>query len=156
VTPSLLSLQGLRVSYDTRTGPLHAGRGVDLDVASGEIVALVGETGSGRSTTAHAVTGLLSRGGRMDSGRDLAVCDEPVSALDAGRPGPGERPGRRAVPGPVPSLHTRAAGRGAGPDTGPVMRSDSSLRPSTLQTGAQRPASPTPLWAIVGEDVLSL
>jgi peptide/nickel transport system ATP-binding protein len=64
----LLDIQGLRISYRTRTGTVAAVRGVDLTVLPGEVVALVGESGSGKSTAAHAVTGLLPRGGSVDAG----------------------------------------------------------------------------------------
>jgi ABC-type glutathione transport system ATPase component len=55
---ALLSVQGLRVSLGRlpRTPILH---GVDLTIAPGEIVGLIGETGSGKTTLARAVLGLV-------------------------------------------------------------------------------------------------
>ena len=52
-------LRGLQVSYHRRGLPeLRAVDGVDLDVAPGEVVGLVGESGCGKSTLARAVCGL--------------------------------------------------------------------------------------------------
>ncbi len=78
----LLAIEGLRVEFrngDTRTEVLH---GVSLDVAAGEIHGIVGETGSGKSTTALATLGLLPRGGVITAGsinfagRELVGCAE--------------------------------------------------------------------------------
>lgn len=65
---SVLSIDGLRVSYAARSGRREVVHGVGFDVAEGEVVALVGESGSGKSTTAHALLGLLPEGGRLDGG----------------------------------------------------------------------------------------
>ncbi|MGC0420401.1 dipeptide ABC transporter ATP-binding protein [Embleya sp. AB8] len=67
----LLEIQGLRVSYRTSNGPVHAVTAADLSVRAGEVVAVVGESGSGKSTTAHAIVGLLPAGGRVGAGRVL-------------------------------------------------------------------------------------
>ncbi|MEV0618905.1 ATP-binding cassette domain-containing protein [Nonomuraea sp. NPDC050404] len=59
---TLLDVSGLHVALGhgrKRTGILH---GVDLTVASGEIVGLIGETGSGKTTLARAVLGLVRAG----------------------------------------------------------------------------------------------
>ncbi len=53
-----LRLQGLSVSFDSRRGPIPAVRDVSLDLARGELLALLGESGSGKSVTARAVMGL--------------------------------------------------------------------------------------------------
>jgi oligopeptide transport system ATP-binding protein len=55
----LLSIRDLHVSFHTMRGIVRAVRGLNLDVAEGETVALVGESGCGKSVTAHSVTGLL-------------------------------------------------------------------------------------------------
>jgi oligopeptide/dipeptide ABC transporter ATP-binding protein len=55
----LLSIQDLHVSFHTMRGTVRAVRGLNLDVRAGETVALVGESGCGKSVTAHSVTGLL-------------------------------------------------------------------------------------------------
>lgn len=57
----MLTVRGLEAGYGARP-VLH---GVDLEVAPGEIVALLGRNGSGRSTTAKALMGLLSARGSV-------------------------------------------------------------------------------------------
>ena len=60
-TPPLLDVTGLRVSFRTLAGAVHAVNGLDLRLAAGEIVGLVGESGSGKSVTSRAIMGLLPR-----------------------------------------------------------------------------------------------
>ena len=55
----VLSIRDLRVTFDTPMGALEAVRGVDLDVHAGEMMGVVGESGSGRSVTFLAAMGLL-------------------------------------------------------------------------------------------------
>jgi branched-chain amino acid transport system ATP-binding protein len=58
----LLSVRGLRSGY----GAVEVLRGVDLDVAPGEIVALLGSNGAGKSTFNQTVSGLVpARAGRV-------------------------------------------------------------------------------------------
>lgn len=57
----MLTVRGLEAGYGARP-VLH---GVELDVAPGEIVALLGRNGSGRSTTAKALMGLLPARGSV-------------------------------------------------------------------------------------------
>lgn len=54
---SAIEVDGVRFSYDGRTEVLH---GIDLRVAPGERVALVGSTGAGKSTLAAIMAGLLT------------------------------------------------------------------------------------------------
>ncbi|MBX3482207.1 ABC transporter ATP-binding protein [Phenylobacterium sp.] len=62
----VLSIRGLERTYVTAAGSLPVLKGVDLDVQAGEIVGLVGPSGSGKSSLLHAA-GLLERpdGGRI-------------------------------------------------------------------------------------------
>ncbi|MCI4441731.1 amino acid/amide ABC transporter ATP-binding protein 2 (HAAT family) [Tibeticola sediminis] len=64
----MLEVQGLHAYY----GKSHVLHGVDLQVGAGEIVALLGRNGSGRSTTAKAIMGLVHREGRVRwKGQDI-------------------------------------------------------------------------------------
>jgi branched-chain amino acid transport system ATP-binding protein len=67
---ALLTVQGLRSGY----GNVEVLRGVDLQVESGEIVALLGSNGAGKSTFNNTVSGIVPpRGGRIDfDGKPIA------------------------------------------------------------------------------------
>lgn len=55
---SLLTVRNLHKTYGSGTSALPAVRGIDFDVARGETLALVGESGCGKSSTARVVVGL--------------------------------------------------------------------------------------------------
>ncbi len=54
----VLSARGLRRVYDADTAPVRALRGTDLDVSTGEFVAVTGPSGSGKSTLLNVLAGL--------------------------------------------------------------------------------------------------
>ncbi len=78
----LLEVRDLQVRLAGRGGAtLHALRGIDLRLDRGECLALIGESGSGKTLTALAVMGLLPEGARATGrialdGRDLLTLDE--------------------------------------------------------------------------------
>ena len=57
---SLLRVRDLEVTFATGEGPVHAVNGVSFEVNRGEILAITGESGSGKSQTALAIMGLIS------------------------------------------------------------------------------------------------
>jgi oligopeptide transport system ATP-binding protein len=82
--PLALRVRGLSVSFAMDTGPVDAVRHVDLDVPRGQLVALLGESGSGKSVTARAVMGLAGPGATV-SADSLLLGDTDLRTVPPGR-----------------------------------------------------------------------
>ena len=68
---SLLQVKNLVVEFPGRRGTLRAIDDVSFDIAPGEILGVVGESGAGKSLTGAAIIGLLESPGRIASGEIL-------------------------------------------------------------------------------------
>ena len=68
---SLLQVQNLVVEFPGRRGTLRALDDVSFDIAPGEILGVVGESGAGKSLTGASIIGLLEPPGRVASGQIL-------------------------------------------------------------------------------------
>src|ERR1700742_2070598 len=64
----VLSVRNLRVDFVTRHSVLHAIDGVSFDIAKGEVLGVVGESGAGKSVTGLAIIGLIDPPGRIAGG----------------------------------------------------------------------------------------
>jgi peptide/nickel transport system ATP-binding protein len=64
----LLEVRHLRVEFPTRRGTLVALDDISFDIAPGEILGVVGESGAGKSLTGAAIIGLLDPPGRIAAG----------------------------------------------------------------------------------------
>lgn len=78
VTGAVLSARAVEKSYREGGLAVDVLRGADLDVAPGEVIAVVGASGSGKSTLLHVFGGLdaADRGHVMIEGRDVAQLSE--------------------------------------------------------------------------------
>ena len=80
---TLLQIEGLRTVFDTSEGEAVAVDGLELSIAQGETVGIVGESGCGKSVTALSVMrliqsppGRIAAGRILFEGRDLLALDE--------------------------------------------------------------------------------
>jgi peptide/nickel transport system ATP-binding protein len=80
MTEPVLSVRNLRVEFATRRRVLHAIDDVSFEIAKGEVLGVVGESGAGKSVTGLAVIGLLDPPGRV-SGGEIHLCGSRIDDL---------------------------------------------------------------------------
>jgi len=80
-TDALLEVRNLRVEFHTRRGVLTALDNVSFDIARGEILGVVGESGAGKSLTGTAIIGLLEPPGRIAAG-EIRLGGRRIDQLD--------------------------------------------------------------------------
>ncbi|HEY8712006.1 MAG TPA: ABC transporter ATP-binding protein [Thermoanaerobaculia bacterium] len=80
MSESLLEVKNLRTSFPTEDGLVHAVDNVSFNVRRGEAVALVGESGCGKSVTAMSIMRLVARPGKITGG-EVRFKGRDISAL---------------------------------------------------------------------------
>ena len=70
-TPPVLKVVDLSLRYQTRQGPVQAVRGVSFDLAQGQSLGLVGESGCGKTSVANCLMRLLPDNARLTAGQVL-------------------------------------------------------------------------------------
>jgi oligopeptide/dipeptide ABC transporter ATP-binding protein len=83
VREPLLEVEDLRVEFWTERGTVYAVNGISFDIAPGETLGIVGESGCGKSVTSLALLGILPRAGRVPTGRALFGGRDLVKLSDA-------------------------------------------------------------------------
>jgi peptide/nickel transport system ATP-binding protein len=80
----VVSVEGLHVRFVTRQATVHAVNGISFDLEPGQVLGILGESGSGKSVTLRALIGLLPphqtriEGRIMVAGHDITRMDEPA------------------------------------------------------------------------------
>lgn len=77
----LLEVKDLRVSYYTYAGEVQSVRGISFDVEKGETVAIVGESGCGKSVTAKSIMRLIANPGKIKEGSSITLDGRDVLAM---------------------------------------------------------------------------
>ncbi|WP_024896715.1 ABC transporter ATP-binding protein [Brucella rhizosphaerae] len=78
--PPVLSVRNLGVDFPTDSGVFHAVDQVSFDIAAGEVLGMIGESGAGKSMTGSAITRLIDPPGRIVSG-EIRLQGERIDTL---------------------------------------------------------------------------
>ncbi len=78
--PPVLSVRNLDVDFPTDGGVFHAVDQVSFDIAAGEVLGMIGESGAGKSMTGSAITRLIEPPGRIVSG-EIRLKGERIDTL---------------------------------------------------------------------------
>ena len=73
-----LEIHELSIAFSTPRGQARVVDHVSLSIGAGEIVGVIGESGSGKTLMALAVLGMLPRGAHIESGRILLAGESLV------------------------------------------------------------------------------
>jgi peptide/nickel transport system ATP-binding protein len=79
----LIRLRDLHVKFESRDRTVHAVNGVDLDLAAGEVLCILGESGSGKSVTLRALMKLLPKTAKVTG--EIQVAGRDVQAMNEGQ-----------------------------------------------------------------------
>jgi oligopeptide transport system ATP-binding protein len=92
----LLEVDQLQVEFRTRDGVAKAINGVSFELHEGETLAILGESGSGKSVTAQAILGILDSPPGFITGGEVRYCGQNILAMSDGQ--------RRRTRGPEISM----------------------------------------------------
>ncbi len=121
---SLLSAEHVNVVYEpTRGQRIWSVRDVDLELAEGEFVGLVGESGCGKSTLGYALTRMQRPPARLEGGR-IVFDGTDIASLER----------RAAAPSAPQRLRPRPAERHERPQSGPDRRAPLRRHPAGART----------------------
>ena len=92
----LLEVDNLKVEFRTRDGVARALNGVSFDLHEGETLAILGESGSGKSVTAQTIMGILDSPPAYITGGEIRYCGKNILAMPEDQ--------RRRIRGPEISM----------------------------------------------------
>lgn len=81
-TQSLLQVRDLRTWFHTFAGTVKAVNGVSFELAAGEVMGLVGESGGGKSVVGYSLLGLIDPPGKIEGGSILFAGEELANASE--------------------------------------------------------------------------